>query len=130
LSSSIGIKLIYTITLHPTAGANSPLGIGRASANQFAQHGAQAIYLCDFHNEYLAAQQRELNSRYPDVVIHLRQFDAADEAAVKAVIQDAMAEYGRLDVMFANAGIVGQLHSFLDIDSEDFMKTMRTNVLR
>lgn len=39
-------------------------------------------------------------------------------------------KYGRLDVMFANAGIVGTNRVFTDIKGEDFMKTMRTNVLR
>jgi NAD(P)-dependent dehydrogenase (short-subunit alcohol dehydrogenase family) len=67
---------------------------------------------------------------YPEVDVHPRQFDAADEAAVKAVIDEALARYGRLDIMFANAGVVGTNRSFLDIDSEEFMNTMRTNVLR
>ncbi|KLU92024.1 hypothetical protein MAPG_10971, partial [Magnaporthiopsis poae ATCC 64411] len=29
-------------------GANSPLGIGRAAAHQFAANGARAVYLCDY----------------------------------------------------------------------------------
>ena len=111
-------------------GANSPLGIGRASAYQFAHNGARAIYLCDFSTAHLASQQRELRALYPDVDVHLRQFDAADEEAVKAVTEEAVAEYGRLDIMFANAGIVGTNRSFLDVSGEEFMKTMRTNVLR
>ena len=113
-----------------STGANSPLGIGRASAHQFAHNDARAIYLCDFVAEYLSAHQHELRSLYPDVDIHIRQFDAADEAAMKAVIDEAIAEYGRLDIMFANAGIVGTNQSFLNTNSDDFMKTMRTNVLR
>lgn len=112
------------------AGANSPLGIGRASAYQFAHNGARAIYLCDFRIEYLAAHQRELRSLYSNVDIHLRQFDAADEAAMQAVIEEAVAEYGRLDVMFANAGVVGTNQPLLNTSSDDLMKTMRTNVLR
>ncbi len=49
---------------------------------------------------------------------------------MKAVVDEALEKYGRLDIMFANAGIVGQPKIFTDIDGEDFMKTMRTNVLR
>ena len=123
-------KLRHAIPNILPTGANSPLGIGRASAYQFAHNGARAIYLCDFSTEYLASQQRELGSLYPDVQIHLRQFDAADEAAMKAVVDEAVAEYGRLDIMFANAGIVGSNRSFLDVSSEEFMETMRVNVLR
>lgn len=106
------------------------MGIGRASAHQFANNGAQAIYICDYSNEHLATHQRELQSLYPQVDVHCRQFDAADEEAVKAVVDETLSKYGRLDIMFANAGIVGAQRPFTDIDGNDFMRTMGTNVLR
>lgn len=111
-------------------GANSLLGIGRASAHQFANNGAQAIYLCDYSDQHLAVHWQELHSLYPSVEVHCRQFDAADEASVKAVVEETVAKYGRLDIMFANAGISGTNQVFTDIEGEDFMKMMRTNVLR
>lgn len=49
---------------------------------------------------------------------------------MKAVVDEALQKYGRLDIMFANAGIVGANKLYKDIEVEDFMKTMRTNVLR
>lgn len=113
-----------------STGANSPIGIGRASAHQFAKNGAQAIYLCDYSDDHLAVHQRELQSLYPSVAVHCRQMDAADEASVKAVVDEAVATYGRLDIMFANAGIKGTTRVFTNIKEEEFMKTMRTNVLR
>ncbi|KAF2686542.1 NAD(P)-binding protein [Lentithecium fluviatile CBS 122367] len=109
-------------------GANSPLGIGRASAHQFARHGAKAIYLCDFADSHLAKHKRELNSLYPAVETHTRQFDAADEKAVKTVVDDALERYGRLDVFFANAGISSR-KVFWDEDTEGFMHMLRTNTL-
>ncbi|KAG7006433.1 hypothetical protein G7Y79_00014g036080 [Physcia stellaris] len=110
-------------------GTNSPLGIGRATAHQFAQNGARAIYICDFSDQYLPVHERELRSLYPEVDIHARKFDAADEEAMKAVIAEAIEKYGRLDVMFANAGIVGTNKPFGEVDADEFMKVMRTNVL-
>ncbi|KAL8902771.1 MAG: hypothetical protein Q9207_004399 [Kuettlingeria erythrocarpa] len=110
-------------------GANSPLGIGRASAHQFARNGALAIYICDFNDQHLAAHAQELNALYPSVEVHARQFDAADEAAVKEVIDDAVTKYGRLDVFFANAGVVGSHKLFANITDKEFMQTLRTNVL-
>lgn len=62
--------------------------------------------------------------------IHTRQFDAADEAAVKAIVKEALEKYGRLDIMFANAAVVGAHKVFTEIEGEEFMRTMRTNVLR
>lgn len=110
-------------------GTNSPIGIGRASAHQFAHNGARAIYICDISDQYLSVHVRELQCLYPSVDVHARKFDAGDETAVKAVVDEAVQKYGRLDIMFANAGIVGSNKRFTDIDTDEFMKTMRTNVL-
>lgn len=110
-------------------GANSPLGIGRASAHQFAHSGARAIYICDFSDQYLSVHTRELKGLYPNVEVHARCFDAGDEEAVKAVIDEALKKFGRLDIMFANAGVVGTNKLFTEIQADEFMKTLRTNVL-
>ena len=110
-------------------GANSPLGIGRASAHQFAHNGARAIYICDFSSTHLATHARELASLYPTVEIHTRVFDAADEDAVKGVVDDALRRYDRLDIFFANAGVSGSNKQFGDVPGEEFMKTLKTNVL-
>ncbi|KAJ9483976.1 hypothetical protein VN97_g9410 [Penicillium thymicola] len=110
-------------------GANSPNGIGRASAHQFANNGAKAVYICDFSDTHLATHKRELESLYPNVDIHVRSFDAADEKALSGVIDEAVSKYGRLDVFFANAGVVGQPKLFTEIDGEGFLNTMRVNSL-
>ncbi len=67
---------------------------------------------------------------YPDIEIHVRKFDASDEDAVKAVVDDAVKQYGRLDIFFANAGIVGQPKLFTDITAEEFLNTLKINVVR
>lgn len=67
---------------------------------------------------------------YPNVDIHTRKFDAADESAVKAVVEEALETYGRLDVFFANAGVIGQPRPFTDIDADQFLATLKTNVVR
>lgn len=113
-----------------TTGANSALGIGRAAAHLFAENGAKAVYICDYDGSNLAAHKEEIRAAYPNVDIHPRQFDAADEASVKAVVDDALDRYGRLDVFFANAGITGLNTIFSDFTDEDFMQVLRTNTLR
>ncbi|AEO71248.1 uncharacterized protein THITE_2123436 [Thermothielavioides terrestris NRRL 8126] len=110
-------------------GANSILGIGRASAHQFAEHGARAIYMCDYDGSHLEAHKREINALWPQVDVHTRQFDAADEKAVKEVVDDAVKRYGRLDVFFANAGITGPHTLFTQMEADDFMETLRVNTL-
>lgn len=110
-------------------GVNSPMGIGRATAHQFAQNGAKAVYICDFDDKYLGYHERQIKSLYPAVEVHTRKFDAADEESVKEVVDNALSRYGRLDVMFANAGIVGDPVIFSDIKKEDFMNVLRVNTL-
>ncbi|KIW06918.1 uncharacterized protein PV09_02587 [Verruconis gallopava] len=109
-------------------GANSALGIGRATAHEFAQNGAKAVYLCDFVDDLLETHKRELNSLYPNTEIHIRQFDAGEEAAVKAVVEEAFNKYGRLDVFFANAGMAAS-KIFTETTPEEFMQMMKTNTL-
>lgn len=86
--------------------------------------------MCDYSDSLLAHHKKEINSLYPGTKIHPRQFDASDEAAVKAVVEEALQLYGRLDVFFANAGISGTPAIFMDTEVDDFMKMMKTNTLR
>ncbi|KAL2822966.1 hypothetical protein BJX63DRAFT_2706 [Aspergillus granulosus] len=110
-------------------GANSPLGIGRATAHQYARNGAKAVYLCDYDSSHLETHKRELNTLYPTVDIHTRSFDAADEEAVRSVVDHAIATYNRLDIFFANAGIVGQPKVFTEVTGEEFANTLRVNTI-
>jgi NAD(P)-dependent dehydrogenase (short-subunit alcohol dehydrogenase family) len=64
------------------------------------------------------------------VEVHTRKFDAADEKATKEVVDHAVQTYGRLDIFFANAGIVGSNKLFSDISGDEFLATLRTNVVR
>jgi NAD(P)-dependent dehydrogenase (short-subunit alcohol dehydrogenase family) len=105
------------------------LGIGRAAAHQFAQNGAKAVYICDYDTKNLETHRREMLTSWPEVDIHVRGFDAADDAAVQEVVNHAVTNYGRLDVFFANAGVVGTHALFTDIEASDFMETMRVNAL-
>ncbi|GKT87177.1 3-oxoacyl-(acyl-carrier-protein) reductase [Colletotrichum tofieldiae] len=121
--------LLLECQLTLDSGANSLIGIGRASAHQFAENGARAIYICDYADDNLESHKRELNKLYPKVEVHIRKFDAAEESAVREVVSHAVTTYGRLDVFFANAGITGPHNVFTDITEEDFMQNLRTNVL-
>lgn len=86
--------------------------------------------MCDFDGSNLEAHKTEITQLYPKVDIHTRQFDASEEAKVKAVVDDAIERYGRLDVFFANAGITGPNVIFTDISADDFMNVHKVNTLR
>lgn len=109
-------------------GANSALGIGRAACHLFAASGAAAVYVCDYNDDNLAVHARELNSLFPKCVVHTHQFDASDEAAVAAICERAIAEHGRLDIFFANAGI-SSMKTLHDLSGDEFMHMMKINLL-
>jgi len=109
-------------------GANSALGIGRASAHLFAASGAQALYLCDLNDSNLPTHKRELAALYPDTKVHTEKLDATNEEQVAAVCEAAIKQYGRLDIMFANAGVANgvRLH---ELSGEAFMENVKINLL-
>jgi NAD(P)-dependent dehydrogenase (short-subunit alcohol dehydrogenase family) len=77
-------------------------GMGLATARMFAQSGA-AVVLADLDGEQ-AANEAERIVREGGTAIGIA-CDVADEAQVAAMVDRAVAEYGRLDMAFNNAGI-------------------------
>ncbi len=77
-------------------------GIGRATANLFAQQGAN-VYLVDLNGEALeeagTAIQRESKAS-----VTWRAVDLTDEEAVAASFDHAVQTYGGVDILISNAG--------------------------
>src|SRR3954470_6733839 len=80
-------------------GGNS--GIGLATAKLFVAEGAKVV-ITGRNKETLAAAARELGPNALAIVA-----DATDIAATEAAIKQAVAKFGKLDIVFANAGIPG-----------------------
>lgn len=104
--------------------------MGRATAHQYARNGARAVYICDYQDTHLALHVEELGTLYPDVAVHARKFDAADEEGVRGVVADAMERYGRLDVFFANAATSGTWKVVTELEVAEFVETLRVNLVR
>ncbi len=76
-------------------------GIGLATARLFVAEGAKVV-ITGRNRETLDAAARELG----DAVLAL-QADTADAAAMERAAAQAVERFGRLDIVFANAGIGG-----------------------
>ena len=100
------------------------LGIGRATAQLFAAEGA-AVALGDTQvpdAEGVAKEIVERGGRAIAVGV-----DVGDSVQVQAYVERVVAEFGRIDVMFANAGIA---HSapFLDHPEAQWHRVLRVNL--
>ncbi len=85
-------------------------GIGKATALRFAQEGAQVV-ICDLNAGEGQATVAELG---PDARFY--RVNMANREAVREWVAEVMDQYGRIDVLVNNAGIVrdGQLVKFKD----------------
>ncbi|TQL46760.1 meso-butanediol dehydrogenase/(S,S)-butanediol dehydrogenase/diacetyl reductase [Homoserinimonas aerilata] len=99
-------------------------GIGHAMAMRFAQQGAN-IVISDIDDDRATASAeavRELGGKAISV-----RADVTDADDCTALVAATVAEFGRLDVMICNAGII-QVKPLLDVTADDWNRTMNVNV--
>lgn len=87
-------------------------GLGRAFAQVLAANGAD-VALLDRDAERLAATVAEIAGS--GGIVHGLTVDVADAGALTAAIDEAAARLGRLDIVFANAGVAAG-PGFLTVD--------------
>lgn len=85
-------------------GASS--GIGKALAFEYAKRGFN-LGLCARRENELQQLCNEIQQQYPHVICKWQRLDVADLEQVKTVINELATQLGGLDIMIANAGIVG-----------------------
>ncbi len=94
-------------------------GMGRATTLRFLDEGASVI--CADFNEETGAQTLELakDAGHEKHVRFIRT-DVASESDVEAMIALAVSEFGRLDIVFNNAGVGGAFGSITQIPEADW----------
>jgi len=99
-----------------TGGAS---GMGRATATRFLQEGASVV-IADY-NENTGQQTLALCAErgFRDRARFIRT-DVAKEPEVAAMIALAISEFGKVDVVFNNAGLGGALGPVWDIEVEEW----------
>jgi NAD(P)-dependent dehydrogenase (short-subunit alcohol dehydrogenase family) len=104
-------------------GASS--GIGLAAARAFAEAGA-AVVLVDIDTGALDATTAELTSAGHQAIGVT--CDVADEAQAAAMVERTVATYGRLDMAFNNAGIVGFTGDVAEEPADSFDRVTAINL--
>ncbi len=103
-------------------------GIGRAVALGLAKDG-YSLALCARSEEDLEETRRRIVGRgeQTDEKVKLYVLDVTDGAAVESMVEDVVAEFGRIDLLFNNAGVFYKGTSELNI--EDFSHMVETNLM-
>ena len=99
-------------------------GIGLGCVTCMAAEGAKVV-LADVDVEAGEAAAEALQAEGRDALFI--ECDVGDKAQVDALIESAVAAFGRVDIAVANAGIVVAA-DFLDFTEEDFDKVIRVNL--
>ncbi|QYM75818.1 SDR family NAD(P)-dependent oxidoreductase [Leucobacter luti] len=99
-------------------------GMGRAHAIELAQRGARVAVLdLDLAEaESVAAEIRNAGGHASAYGV-----DVTDRAAVEAAVARTGAEWGRLDILVSNAGIVNDFTGIADTDDAEFQRQLAIN---
>lgn len=98
-------------------------GIGRATAIAFARKGVKVVLVDWIENHETVNLARELGS---DAIFI--KCDVSKSTEVKAMIEKTIAEFGRLDYAFNNAGIEGIQANTWECTEENWDKTINVNL--
>ena len=101
-------------------------GMGRVAAQIFAAEGAK-IVVAEFGDEAGAETVRLVTDAGGDA--SFVKVDVSREEDARAMVEHAVATYGRLDVLYNNAGVMPEAdHSVIDTDVETWDRVMAVNV--
>ncbi len=93
-------------------------GMGQATVMRFLAEGARVV-IADFNGETGAATLAEATAGHPGMARFIKT-DVAQESAVEAMIDCAVKEFGRLDIVFNNAGVGGAIGPVWDIEEAEW----------
>jgi NAD(P)-dependent dehydrogenase (short-subunit alcohol dehydrogenase family) len=93
-------------------------GIGLATVERFVNEGAK-VAIADIQDELGSS----ISDRLGDSVTYIHT-DVTDEAAIEALVAKTVERFGKLDVMYNNAGAQGDPSAITEISSEGFDKTI------
>ncbi|KAJ0970455.1 hypothetical protein J5N97_023332 [Dioscorea zingiberensis] len=105
-----------------TGGAS---GIGQSTARLLCRHGAKVV-VADIQDELGSSVCADISPTETSFV----HCDVSDEGSVSHAVDYVIAKYGKLDIMFNNAGINHMPRpSILNTDKEEFLRVLNVNLV-
>ncbi len=109
-----------------TGGAS---GIGKATAMKLAAKGVTVV-ISGRREAIGAAAVKEIEGVARDgAQVRFVRNDVTDESAVKAMIDQIVSEFGRLDMAVNNAGVSNETATLLESNSTKYREMVDTNIL-
>ncbi len=102
-------------------------GLGRALARRFAAEPATSLVLADVDEQGL----RETGAEIASTAAAVRELptDVGDPDAVDRLVDEAVAQFGGLDVMINNAGVLSPNARIHNLTAADWERTLRVNLM-
>lgn len=100
-------------------------GMGLATARAFADAGA-AVLLADFREDAVKAEAQKLViAGHKAIAVRC---DVSDDAQVAAMVDRTVAEFGRIDAAFNNAGVMAHIAATADSTREEWDRVIGINL--
>jgi NAD(P)-dependent dehydrogenase (short-subunit alcohol dehydrogenase family) len=116
---------IYDFTGQVALVTGAGSGLGAATAKAFAEAGA-AVVLVDRNEGQLEGTTDALRAAGRKAISIV--CDVSDEAAAKAAVARTVVEFGRLDMAYNNAGILGPMCEMSEETAEGYDATQAVNL--
>lgn len=100
-------------------------GIGLCGAKRFAQ-GGWSVAMAARNKETLDKEVKALQEEGYDVKGY--QCDVSDYAQCDRTVQEVIKDFGKIDCLYNNAGILGDRLGILEFDPEGFKEAFNVNV--
>src|SRR5262245_19429159 len=103
-------------------------GLGLAIAKAYVAAGA-SVMLCGRDRDALAAARDEVAAGASDRSrVESHQADVSQERDVRALVDAAIARFGRVHVLVNNAGIYGPMGAVEQVDWDEWVRALEVNV--
>ena len=100
-------------------------GMGLATAHAFAEAGA-AVVLADFRADAVETEARKLSTAGHRAIAV--PCDVSDDSQVEKMVDRTLAEFGRLDAAFNNAGVMAKIAPTADSTREEWDRVIGINL--
>ncbi|HEY4049294.1 MAG TPA: glucose 1-dehydrogenase [Acidobacteriaceae bacterium] len=100
-------------------------GMGLATAHAFAEAGA-AVTLADFREDIVKAEAQKLTAAGHNAIAVL--CDVSNDVQVEQMVESTVAEFGRIDAAFNNAGVMARIAPTAESTREEWDRVIGINL--